>query len=85
MTITMSKEERISLRASAETKQLLQRAAELSGVSISEYVLSPARERAQHEILDQRFLLPMRPTSKRTKRGFRKSSPLKRHGKTNWA
>ena len=55
MTITMSKEERISLRASAETKQLLQRAAELSGVSISEYVLSPARERAQHDILDQRF------------------------------
>jgi uncharacterized protein (DUF1778 family) len=55
MTITMSKEERISLRASAETKQLLQRAAEVKGVSISDLILAPAREYAQNILLDQRF------------------------------
>ncbi len=42
MTITMSKEERLNLRTTAETKQLLQRAAEVKGVSISEFILGPA-------------------------------------------
>ncbi len=55
MTITMSKEERLNLRTSAETKQLLQRAAEVKGVSISEFILGPAREHAQNPLLDQRF------------------------------
>lgn len=55
MTITMSKEERLNLRTTAETKQLLQRAAEVKGVSISEFILGPAREQAQNTLLDQRF------------------------------
>jgi uncharacterized protein (DUF1778 family) len=55
MTITMSKEERLNLRTSAETKQLLQRAAEVRGVSISEFILGPAKEQAQNTLLDQRF------------------------------
>ncbi len=55
MTITMSKEERLNLRTSAETKQLLQRAAEVKGVSISEFILGPAKEHAQNTLLDQRF------------------------------
>lgn len=55
MTITMSKEERLNLRTSAETKQLLQRAAEVKGVSISEFILGPAKEQAQNTLLDQRF------------------------------
>lgn len=55
MTITMSKEERLNLRTTAETKQLLQRAAEVKGVSISEFILGPAREQAESTLLDQRF------------------------------
>jgi uncharacterized protein (DUF1778 family) len=55
MTITMSKEERLNLRTSAETKQLLQRAADVKGVSLSEFILGPAREQAQNTLLDQRF------------------------------
>jgi uncharacterized protein (DUF1778 family) len=51
----MSKEERLNLRTSAETKQLLQRAAEVKGVSISEFILGPAKEQAQNTLLDQRF------------------------------
>jgi uncharacterized protein (DUF1778 family) len=51
----MSKEERLNLRTSAETKQLLQRAAEVRGVSISEFILGPAKEQAQNTLLDQRF------------------------------
>ena len=55
MTITMSKEERLNLRTSADTKQLLQRAAEVRGVSVSEFILSPALKEAQNTLLDQRF------------------------------
>jgi uncharacterized protein (DUF1778 family) len=51
----LSKEELLNLRTTAETKQLLQRAAEVKGVSISEFILGPAREQAQNTLLDQRF------------------------------
>jgi uncharacterized protein (DUF1778 family) len=54
MLITMAKEDRINLRASAEQKQLLAQAAELEGRTISEFMLDASIRRAQDALLDQR-------------------------------
>jgi len=50
---TVRKDEVIQLRASAETKALLNRAAALKGQKLSEFVLMSAREKAENTILQQ--------------------------------
>jgi uncharacterized protein (DUF1778 family) len=51
------KDEVIQLRASSEMKALLQRAAEIRGQKLSEFVLSTARAEAEDAILDQRLFI----------------------------
>jgi uncharacterized protein (DUF1778 family) len=48
------KDEVIQIRASAETKAILNRAATLRGQKLSEFMLDSARRRAEESILDQR-------------------------------
>ena len=48
------KDEVIQIRASAETKSVLNRAAALRGQKLSEFMLDSARRRAEETILDQR-------------------------------
>ncbi|MGH6931114.1 MAG: DUF1778 domain-containing protein [Dongiaceae bacterium] len=48
------KDDVIQLRASGETKALLNRAAALRGQKLSEFMLESARRRAEDTILDQR-------------------------------
>ena len=48
------KDEVIQIRASAETKTILNRAATLRGQKLSEFMLDSARRRAEETILDQR-------------------------------
>ncbi len=50
----------IQIRASAETKTLISRAAAMRGQNLSEFMLETARERAETALLDQRafFLSP---------------------------
>lgn len=50
----------IQIRASAETKAMLNRAAQLRGQKLSEFMLDSARRQAEEAILDQRvfFLNP---------------------------
>jgi uncharacterized protein (DUF1778 family) len=54
------KDDVIQIRASAETKAILNRAALLRGQKLSEFMLDSARHRAEETILDQRsfFLTP---------------------------
>ena len=54
------KDDVIQIRASAETKAILNRAALLHGQKLSEFMLDSARRRAEETILDQRtfFLAP---------------------------
>jgi len=48
------KDEVIQIRASAETKTILHRAAALRGQKLSEFMLESARREAEEAILDQR-------------------------------
>ncbi|MDQ2079642.1 DUF1778 domain-containing protein [Xanthobacteraceae bacterium Astr-EGSB] len=48
------KDDVIQIRASAEAKALIQRAAALRGQKLSEFMLDSARARAEETILDQR-------------------------------
>jgi len=48
------KDKVIQIRASAETKTILNRAATLRGQKLSEFMLDSARRRAEETILDQR-------------------------------
>ncbi len=48
------KDDVIQIRASAETKALLNRAAALRGQKLSEFMLESARRQAEEAILDQR-------------------------------
>ncbi len=48
------KDEVIQIRASAETKTILNRAAALRGQKLSEFMLESARRQAEETILDQR-------------------------------
>ena len=48
------KDEVIQIRASAETKTILNRAAALRGQKLSEFMLESARREAEETILDQR-------------------------------
>ena len=54
------KDDVIQIRASAETKAILNRAATLRGQKLSEFMLESARRQAEDTILDQRtfFLTP---------------------------
>lgn len=54
------KDDVIQIRASAETKAILNRAAALRGQKLSEFMLDSARREAEKAILDQRafFLAP---------------------------
>jgi uncharacterized protein (DUF1778 family) len=54
------KDEVIQIRASAETKAILNRAASLRGQKLSEFMLESARRQAEDTMLDQRafFLDP---------------------------
>jgi uncharacterized protein (DUF1778 family) len=54
------KDDVIQIRASAETKAILSRAATLRGQKLSEFMLESARRQAEDTILDQRvfFLDP---------------------------
>ncbi len=51
------KDDVIQIRASAETKALLNRAASLRGQKLSEFMLASARRQAEEAILDQRLFL----------------------------
>lgn len=57
---TARKDDVIQIRASAEMKAILNRAATLHGQKLSEFILETARRRAEQDILDQRvfFLEP---------------------------
>lgn len=48
------KDDVIQIRASSETKAILNRAAALRGQKLSEFVLDSARQQAEDAILDQR-------------------------------
>ena len=48
------KDDIIQIRAPAETKALLNRAAQLRGQKLSEFMLESARRQAEEAILDQR-------------------------------
>jgi uncharacterized protein (DUF1778 family) len=54
------KDDVIQIRASAETKAILTRAAKLRGQKLSEFMLDSARRQAEDTLLDQRvfFLSP---------------------------
>lgn len=54
------KDETIQIRASADTKAILNRAAALRGQKLSEFMLESARRQAEEAVLDQRafFLEP---------------------------
>ena len=55
------KDDVIQIRASAETKAMLNRAAALRGQKLSEFMLESARRQAEEAILDQRvFFLDAR-------------------------
>ena len=51
------KEDVIQIRASAETKALLQQAAQIRGQKLSEFMLESARRKAEDTILDQRLFI----------------------------
>jgi uncharacterized protein (DUF1778 family) len=54
MSQTARKDDIIQIRAPAETKAMLNRAAALRGQKLSEFVLDSARRQAEAAILDQR-------------------------------
>lgn len=56
MTGPIRKDGVIQIRASAETKAMLNRAAALRGQKLSEFMLDSAQRRAEEAILDQRVL-----------------------------
>lgn len=55
MTSVRRKDEVIQIRASAESKAMLNRAATLRGQKLSEFMLESARRQAEETILDQRI------------------------------
>jgi uncharacterized protein (DUF1778 family) len=55
MAQTARKDDVIQIRASAETKAVLNRAAALRGQKLSEFMLDSARRQAEEAILDQRI------------------------------
>ena len=59
------KDDVIQIRASAETKAILNRAASLRGQKLSEFMLETARRQAEETLLDQRmFFLDARAHEK---------------------
>lgn len=54
MTITMAKDNRISIRVSSKVKTLLTTAASARNLSVSEFILDSAVQEANEAILDRR-------------------------------
>lgn len=54
MARSLRKDDVIQIRASAETKAVLNRAAALRGQKLSEFMLDSARREAEEAVLDQR-------------------------------
>jgi len=54
MSQPVRKDDIIQIRATAETKALLNRAAQLRGQKLSEFMLESAKRQAEEAILDQR-------------------------------
>ncbi|MCF8529206.1 MAG: DUF1778 domain-containing protein [Aquiluna sp.] len=57
MTVTMAKDDRIQLRTTSEQKQILEAAAELTGTSVTGFILHAAVSQAQEALLDQRVFV----------------------------
>ncbi len=55
--IRARKEDRFNLRASQRQRSLIRRAAEQTGVSVTEFILESATERATEVIADQHLLV----------------------------
>jgi uncharacterized protein (DUF1778 family) len=55
MIVTMAKEERFQIRATAEQRALLERASAITGNSLSSFMLSASIREAEETILDQRI------------------------------
>ncbi len=55
-TTTAAKNERVEARLTPEDKKLLQRAADLTGRSLSEFVLDSARRAAEEAILSRQVI-----------------------------
>lgn len=55
MAQSVRKDDVIQIRASAETKAVLNRAAALRGQKLSEFMLDSARRQAEEALLDQRL------------------------------
>jgi uncharacterized protein (DUF1778 family) len=63
--VASRKDDVIQIRASAETKAILNRAATLRGQKLSEFMLESARRQADETLLDQRtFFLDLRAHEK---------------------
>jgi uncharacterized protein (DUF1778 family) len=56
MTDTVSQQEHIDLRTTAETKALIRHAAALAGMSVSAFLLEAAQERARKVLADSTTL-----------------------------
>ena len=58
---TVTKECRLNLRATREQRALIEKGASARGQSITDFVLSSAREKAEQVLADQRtFVIPQR-------------------------
>jgi uncharacterized protein (DUF1778 family) len=55
MAATTRKDEVIQIRASAETKALINQAAKIRGQKLSEFILATARREAEQALIDQRI------------------------------
>lgn len=51
----MANNARIQIKATSQDIETLRRAAQLKGLSLSDYVIAPARKRAEQAILDDIF------------------------------
>lgn len=55
--VLRKKDDVIQIRASADTKAMIARAAEMRGQKLSEFMLDSARKQAEETLLDQRLFM----------------------------
>ncbi|MGL5362135.1 MAG: DUF1778 domain-containing protein [Bosea sp. (in: a-proteobacteria)] len=55
--VLRKKDDVIQIRASADTKAIIARAADMRGQKLSEFMLDSARKQAEETLLDQRLFL----------------------------
>lgn len=55
--VLRKKDDVIQIRASADTKAMIARAADMRGQKLSEFMLDSARKQAEETLLDQRLFL----------------------------